>query len=297
MTRSQPPSGRQHLRRTLAGVGLMAMGMVLIPLGDATAKHLGTITPYSAVFLSWSRFAVGAVLLIPVAWYCGALTGLSKRFYIQQAVRGALLATAISMIIKGVQNAPLADSYGAYFVGPTLATLMAAWLLKERVTALEWCAVILGFLGVLLVVKPTGTMHIGVLWALVAGGFYGAFLVATRWSSGNGPALAQLCGQLFFGLIFLGPFAVGDLLEHGVQQTGLLVAKGIISAAANLFAIMALARAGAAYLAPVVYLQIISAAVLSTVLFGDSLDFMAALGLGFIVLAGLTRIPWRATNR
>ena len=293
----QPSPGGHHLRRTLAGVGLMAMGMVLIPLGDAIAKHLGTVTPYSAVFLSWSRFVVGAVLLIPVAWYCGMLTGLSKRFYLQQAVRGAMLAAAISLIIKGVQNAPLADSYGAYFVGPTLATLMAAWLLKERVTAIEWCAVILGFVGVLLVVKPTGTIHVGIFWALVAGGFYGAFLVATRWSSGNGSALAQLCGQLFFGLLFLAPFAVGDLFEHGVQQTGLLITKGIISAAANLFAIMALARAGAVCLAPVVYLQIISAAVLSAGWFGDSLDFMAALGLGIIVLAGLTRIPWRAADR
>ncbi len=276
----------------LRGLALMALAMILLPLGDGIAKMLVATTSYDSGFLAWSRFVVGVSAIAPFAYFSGAFKGLGRRFVYQQAIRGALVAGAIGFIITGLKTAPLADAFGAFFIGPVLATVLAATVLRERVTRLEWFAVALGFAGVLIVLRPSVTMSTGLLWALAGGACYGGFLVATRWATGNGPPAAQLAGQLCFGLLVLAPFGIGDLVTHGIEAPGTLLLMGAISACSNLLSILALGLARAAFLAPVVYVQILSATAFSWILFGHVVDRTACFGLALIVAAGITRIPF-----
>ena len=272
------------------GYALMAIAMLLLPAGDTFAKLLTQETVYSAGFLAWSRFVVGSVIAVPVAWRLGALSRLGPDFFVRQAIRGGLVAGAITCVIKAVETAPLGDVYGAFFIGPTTAIGLAVILLGERVGWRDWVAVALGFVGVALVVKPTGALSEGLLWALASGCCFGGFLVATRWSAGSAPPMAQLAGQLAFGLLFLAPLGVGDVVTIGLVAPGLLLAQGLISATANLFQLLAVRHAGAARLAPVVYLQILAATTFGWLVFGDRPDAIAALGLATIISAGLFRI-------
>ena len=269
---------------------MMAMAMVLLPLGDSIAKFLLVITPYGPEFLAWSRFAIGSAMLVPVVVVMGLMRSLGYRFYLAQALRGALVVAAICFIIRALDTTPLADAFGAFFVGPSLATLLAAVLLRERVGALEWTAVLVGFVGVLLVVRPAGEMQPGILWALLGGVSYGGMLVATRWAAGTGAPLAQVAAQFGFGCLFLMPVGVVELTASGVHQPNWLITMCACSVGANLLSVMALSRAPAAFLAPVVYLQIVAATVVSTAVFGDPVDMIAAIGLSLIVAAGLSRI-------
>ena len=271
----------------------MTLAMVLIPTGDAIAKHLGTLTAYSPEFMAWSRFAIATAILMPVALATRAFEGTNRLFVVQQAVRGAVTAAAISFIVRAVQTTPLADAFGAYFLGPILAVVLAALLLGERVNWLGWVSVLLGFGGVLLVVKPSPTMDSGLLWALLGGACYAGILVSTRWAAGNGRPIAQLTAQFAFGCVFLAPVGVEQLSEQGVQHPGWLLLMCACSVVANLLAILALGRAPAAYLAPVVYMQLVAATAISVLVFGDALDGLALLGLMVIILSGLTRIPMR----
>lgn len=275
----------------------MAAGMMLLPLGDAVAKFLTTTTPYDSGFLAWSRFVVGCAIVVPIALLMHGTKAINRRFLLQQALRGLLVGGAITFIISAVKTTTLADTYGGFFIGPALATVLARTFLKERPGRLEWIAVALGFFGVALVVRPSFDMNIGLVYALAAGCCYGGFLVATRWSAGTAPPMLQLAAQLVFSLIFFAPLGIGDLRTFGIVATEDLLLMGIVSAAANLFAIMALGRAAATYLAPVVYLQILSASTLSWFFFEDRLDDMAKAGLLVIVVAGLTRIPVRWRKR
>jgi drug/metabolite transporter (DMT)-like permease len=278
------------------GIALMALAMVLLPAGDAVAKHLTAITVYGAGFLAWSRFVVGLALVAPVAAAGGQLRGLGPMFLLRQAIRGGLVAGAIVFVINAVKSAPLADVYGAFFVGPTAAIVMARLLLHEPVRPREWMAVLLGFAGVLLIVRPTGSVGAGLLWALAAGLSFGGFLVATRWAAGTAPPLAQLTGQLFFGFAFLLPLGIGDLLRVGIEAPGWLVAMALSSALANLLQILAVRHAGAVVLAPVVYLQIVAATAFGWALFGDRPDLWTLAGLAVILLAGLCRVPLRRSK-
>jgi drug/metabolite transporter (DMT)-like permease len=275
------------------GIALMAVAMILLPAGDAIAKHLTALTAYGAGFLAWSRFVVGLALVAPAAAAGGQLRGLDAMFLVRQALRGGLVASAITCVINAVATAPLADVYGAFFVGPTAAIVLARLLLHEQVRPREWVAVLLGFVGVLLVVRPTGAVGPGLLWALGAGLSFGGFLVATRWAAGTAPPIAQLAGQLFFGFAFLLPLGIGDLLRFGIEAPGWLIAMALSSALANLLQLLAVRHTHAVVLAPVVYLQIVAATAFGWALFGDRPDGWTFAGLGVIMVAGLCRVPLR----
>ena len=275
----------------------MALAMVLLPAGDAIAKHLTALTAYGAGFLAWSRFVVGLALVAPVAAAGGQLRGLDAMFLVRQALRGGLVASAITCVINAVKTAPLADVYGAFFVGPTAAIVLARLLLHEPVRPREWAAVLLGFAGVVLVVRPTGTVSPGLLWALGAGLSFGGFLVATRWAAGTAPPMAQLTGQLFFGFAFLLPLGAGDLLRLGIEAPGWLIAMALSSALANLLQLFAVRHARAVVLAPVVYLQIVAATAFGWTLFGDRPDGWTFAGLAVILLAGMFRVPMLRRGR
>ncbi len=280
-----------------AGIALMALAMVLLPAGDACAKHLTAITGYGAGFLAWSRFVVGLALVGPAAAATGQLRGLGPSFLLRQAIRGGLVASAITCVINAVKSAPLADVYGAFFVGPTAAIVLARLLLKEMVRPREWAAVLLGFAGVLLIVRPTGTVGAGLLWALAAGLCFGGFLVATRWAAGTAPPLAQLTGQLFFGFAFLAPLGIGDFSRLGIEAPGWLIAMALFSALANLLQLLAVRHAQAVMLAPVVYLQLVAATAFGWALFGDRPDGWTFAGLAVILMAGLARVPLGRARR
>lgn len=249
------------------------------------------MTPYSSGFLAWSRFALGLLFIGPFAWRIIRFKELPPRFYLQQAIRGGLLAATITFIITAVSLSPVADVFGAFFIGPALAVVFSRIFLHEQVSSLEALSVVLGFIGVLMVVQPGFGVSAGLLWGLLAGIFYGGFLTATRWSANNGAPLAQLAAQLFFGFIFLLPLGGGDLVAQGLQEPTLLMAMGATSAAANYLSIIALGKARPAFLAPVIYLQIVVATLIGLFFFGDKLGVLAASGLLLIILTGLMRIP------
>jgi len=274
--------------RVLKAATLMIVGMLFIPLGDAFAKLAMESTDYSAPALTWARFVLGAILVVPLALALGHFRGADRRFWLAQAVRGTLLCSAITCIITAERQVPLADAFGAFFVGPVVATILARAVLGETVRHLEWASVAVGFAGVLLVVKPGFAMAPGIVWALAAGCFYGAYLTATRWARAVGPALGQLAGQLAFGALLLTPFVWTEMMGLGLQAPDLLFGSGVASAIGNLLAIMAFGFARAATLTPLAYTQLISATVLGWLVFADRPDTVTAIGLAVVLAAGLS---------
>jgi len=242
----------------------MAVAMLLIPLGDGTAKHVQTITPYSPSFLSWSRFSLAALCVLPFALYAQQIpppTPQHRIFWSRQITRGLLIAITVTLITKAVGLSPLADVFGAFFIGPGISVILAQVILRVRASRGE----------------------------LAAGACYGAFLVATRWAAGSGTAIGQLSAQLGVAALCLTPLGLPDLVNHGVQAAGWIVASSLFSATANLLSIIAFARVANAKLAPVVYLQVLSATFIGIIAFGDTPNNWTAAGLLLIVITGLVQ--------
>ena len=317
---------------TITAIGLMVVGMILIPVGDSIAKWLLNTTPYSPQLIAWVRFFIGGLVVLPFALQGSRFDWLEPVFLKKQLLRAILIVLTVVTIIKAVGMSPIADVFGAFFIGPILSVVLSSLLLRERATKLEWGSVVLGFMGVLLVVQPVFIMQLigldvtpgidartslgvrpdtdlkytelqsggapvstsGVYWALLAGIFYGSFLTATRWAAASGPPMVQVAVQFLLAGLLLTPFGLYDLAQHGFHEPLWLFANAVTSVLANLLSIMALARARPATLAPVVYMQVVAATIIGLFVFQESLSVLATLGISIIVLSGLLRIDFQS---
>lgn len=269
----------------LRGAGLMAIAMALLPIGDAFATLLSQRAPYPPETLAWIRFAFAACALAPLLLL--APPPATRFFWGAQLLRGGLLAGVVSFILLAYANAPMAEATGAFFIAPIVSSLLAALLLRERLTSARVALLALGLVGVGLVLAPFETLSLGLVYGLIAGALYGAFLTATRWSAAAGPPLAALAVQSIAAALALTPIAAAPAVEIGVREPWLLVAMAAPSLAANLITLLAYRLAGAVALAPVVYVSLISAAACGYVFFGDVPNAQAASGLGLILVAGV----------
>ncbi|MEN0088525.1 MAG: DMT family transporter [Pseudomonadota bacterium] len=285
-----------QVERPGLAAGLMIAGMMFIPLGDTFAKLLIAATPYSVELIAWSRFVVGAALALPLVLILGRWRGLTRWFVPACILRGSIIALAIFLIITSLSTIPLALAFGAFFIGPGVATLLTWLMLREQVRPIEWASIAFGFVGVLLVVQPGVNFEIGFFYALAAGVMYGAFNTATRWTRPVGPPLAQLAGQLVVGTIVLTPLVAEELQFIELQEPWLLLGSGVASAIGNLLAIIAYGMARAAVLTPLIYTQLVSATALTFWIFKDQLNALSLVGLAIILVAGLLpRLVRRST--
>ena len=276
-----------HMQAVVAAL-IMIVGMSFIPLGDAFAKLAAETTSYSPATIAWSRLFLGMCVALPLAWGLGYFKGMGLRFWRAQLLRGFCMASAIVCIVTSVGLIPLFDAFGAFFVGPAIATILARFVLKEHVHRWEWCALAAGFVGVMFIVKPGFDFSNGHVWALTAGFFYGGYLTATRWAAPVGPTLAQLAGQLVVGTALLSPLAVPEFASQELQAPLYLLGSGASSAAGNFLAIMAFGFARAGALTPLVYTQLLFATLYSYAIFDEAPDTMGYTGLTIILLSGLS---------
>ena len=274
-------------RALLGAVGLMVCGMSLIPLGDTAGKLLTGAHGLSPFLVAFARFAVGAALVLLLLggrvewrlWRDGRVW-----------LRAALIAAGIASILRALETAPLASVFGAFFVGPLVSFALSVLLLRERATALQVGCLLLGFAGVLVIVRPGLAPAPGLGWALLAGVFYGGFLAASRWLGGIAPPRQLMLTQTAMGALLLLPTGIATLpslppVDGAVA--GLLLLSGLASASGNLLLVLAYRRAPATVLAPFVYAQLGSAALLGWLVFGEVPDRITAAGMALVVVAGL----------
>lgn len=264
-------------------IGIMFIAMSLIPAGDMAGKLLTGTYGAAPIYLAWSRFALGLLMLMPfvpaAAWRLLA----NWRIWF----RALLLAGGILSIQSALRTEPLANVFAAFFVGPILSYALSALLLREPVTMLRSALMLLGFGGVLLVVRPGFGGSPGLLLALLAGCFYGGFLTASRWLSPLGSPLALSLTQLAIAGLVLMPFGLSALPSFSPQVAALTLASALGSMLGNLLLLVAYARAPATRLAPLVYFQLAAATGLGWAVFGDLPDLWTWAGLSLVLGAGL----------
>ncbi|WP_421981076.1 DMT family transporter [Roseibium sp.] len=209
-------------------------------------------------------------------------------------LRAVFIAGGISSILTALETEPIANVFGAFFIGPIISYILAVVFLKERPSAAHTVLLVIGFLGVLLVVKPGFGMTAGTLFALLAGTFYGCYLFMTKLLAGAMRPTRLLMSQLLIGTVLLTPFGLSSPLP--VNEAGvwvLIIASALTSAAGNYLLVIANRTADASLVAPLVYTQLISATVLGVVVFGDWPDTTAFAGLFLIAASGLGSLALR----
>lgn len=264
---------------------IMFIAMSMIPIGDSAGKLLGTVYGLNPFFIAWSRFGLGALMVLAVL----RPRHLDPRLFLDWRIwlRGLLISCGISSILTALQTETLPNVFGAFFVGPILSYFLSAWFLKERVTKLQTILLLLGFGGVLLVVKPGFGMSPGIGFAALAGVFYGCFLTANRWLANTAPPRALLFSHLLIGTIFLTLPGLAHIPTFSAEIAGLTLLSAFASMAGNGLLIVAYRMAPASKLAPFVYFQLFAATLLGWAIFNDLPDALTLLGLAILVISGI----------
>ncbi|MEM9344582.1 MAG: DMT family transporter [Pseudomonadota bacterium] len=275
----------------LRAVFLLILATALVPLGDTAGKLLVEGQGIAPEFVAWSRFALGVLLLLPFlgrSWPTRANVS-DWRLWL----RAALIAGGITSILTALKTEPLANVFGAFFVGPMISVVLSALILKEKVSLGRALLLVAGFAGVLLVVRPGFGMTPGLGFAFLAGVFYGAYLFSGRWLADVAPPRTLLLTQLVGGAILTLPLGVLFWPTISLEVAALVALSAAASAAGNLFLILAYGRASASQLAPFIYFQLIFATIFGRVVFNDIPDTLTFAGLALLIASGFASLALR----
>lgn len=272
---------------TLRALPLMLAAMALIPVADTAGKLLTDVEGVAPVFVAWSRFAFAACLIAPFVLHV-----VQPRLFADWRIwlRGLMLAGGITSILTALSTEPIANVFGAFFVGPILSWLLSVWLLREPFSALRFGLICIGFVGVMLVVKPGFGMTPGMGFAVLAGLFYGAYLVMSRWMADVARPRAMLFSQLVIGAVVLAIPGASAMPLFTPPVIAFTLISSVGSMLGNLLLIMAYRKAEASRMAPFVYTQLIWATLLGAAIFGTVPDAWSIAGLALLLASGVASL-------
>jgi drug/metabolite transporter (DMT)-like permease len=271
-------------RTALAGIALMTAGIFLFAVNDALGKWL--VATYSVGQVMLIRSVAALALLAPFVWRDISSFTAAPRWNLQ-ALRAVFATVEVACFYWAVAYLPLADVMAYYLAGPIFVTAIAGTVLREPVGWRRWSAVMAGFIGVIVCLRPgVAALTWPALIALIGSFTFSLSMISTRFLRGTGGTVlvtTQTVAALAFGAA-AAPFgwvtpASGDL--------ALLALLGIVAMVAHVCVNRSLIVAPASTVVPYQYTTIIWAVLFGYLVFGDVPDVWMLTGGAIIIGAGL----------
>jgi len=269
----------------------LACGMLIFPTVDALAKYLGRSMSVPQVL--WARYVFQVVTLLPVVLFLVPWKSWAIVDYRRQIPQTLALLCAAGLYFLALRTISLAAAAMLFFLSPVYVVLLAAIILKERPSARQLYAVGLGVVGALFILQPgyQNGIQIGSMFALCAGVANAVYLILVRRSRVVAPplmtavttgAIASVILSLFVPLVWQTPTAA---------QWPLLVLIGLTGSAAQFCVIFAFQNGPAPKLAPLAFLELLSAMAISAAVFEEAPTIVQMVGAAIVLTSvGLTTI-------
>ena len=278
------------MNTVLAGVLLQLSALALFVAMDTLLK-LMTLS-FAVPQLMWARFTFSFLAVtIAMRVITGSLPWRS-RAPLLQTLRSLLLAACNFTFSSALVHIPLADATAVGFASPLFTLALAAIWLGEKIGPWRWCGMGLGFVGVIILLRPPFLFagepaHWAMLLPLGAAALFAFYQIMTRKLAALDDPRTTILHTSFAAMLVTS----GSLPFVWVWPTGLdwvaLVLLGLLGGAAHGLLVLAFARAPASLIAPLSYTQMIWAVVAGVLVFGDAPDAITLLGMGVIALSGI----------
>ena len=262
------------------------LAWALLPFMDTIAKYLSSDLSFFQI--TWARYFFTVFFTLPfmVFFFRKNLTWSSEPKL--QIFRGLTLFFANILFFYSISIISMAKALTLAFVAPLITTALSPIFLFEKVGIRRWSAVIVGFIGSFVVIRPGFIdFNLASIAALGTGLFYGIYLVITRKLHTSDNPLLTLLFTGVVGLIIASFFVPIVWISPTFNQWSLLALMGIFACLGHLFLILSLKYADASKLAPFSYFEIVTNVILGYHFFGDFPDYWTWTGLSIIVLSGI----------
>lgn len=258
---------------------------------DTSIKYLGAFVP--VLLIMWGRYLTQT--LVMTVWLLRSKTSTFRAAHPKfQLLRGILLLLTSSASFYGVQYLPVAEFTAINMLTPVIVTLLAGWVLHEKVSPLRWALVCGGFAGALIVIRPgSGMFGWAVILPLAGAVSYASFQVLTsKLAALESPFTTHFYTGLtgtavLTPLLLSSPIDIAGTLQAATAgHLALMLGIGLLGTTGHLLLILALGLAPTSTLMPFVYTQIAFAAAVSYAVLGHAPDPWGWAGMGVVAVCG-----------
>ena len=280
----------------MKAITLNLLAWVMLPIMDGFAKYLSSTIP--VLQITWSRYFFTVVIALPVM-----LIFFRKNFKWTeqpklQLIRGLLLFCANILFFYSISVISLAKALTLAFIAPLIVTILSPIFLGGKVGIRRWVAVIVGFIGSLIVLRP-GFLEINLasIAALGTGALYGFYLIVTKKLHNSDHPLLTLLLTGVVGAI-IGSMIVPTIwVQPTITEWYMMFAIGFFASVGHLFLILSLKYADASKLAPFGYFEIITNIIIGYYFFSHFPDNWTFVGLFIIISSGVYIFKRETINR
>ena len=259
---------------------------VMLPIMDGFAKYLSSTLP--VLQITWSRYFFTVVIVLPIMliFFRKNLTWTEKPKL--QLIRGLILFCANILFFYSISIISLAKALTLAFIAPLIVTALSPVLLGEKVGFRRWAAVVIGFIGSLVVIRPGFVeFNLASIAALGTGILYGFYLIITRkLHDADNPLLTLLLTGIVGAI--LGTMIIPAVwVQPTITEWYMMFAIGFFASIGHLFLILSLKYADASKLAPFSYFEIVTNIIIGYFFFNHFPDYWHFFGLFIIISSGI----------
>lgn len=270
-------------------VGLLFVAVTLFAGLDTSAKYLATHTGLPVVQIVWSRFVGQFLIMLSFLTSLPAAALFRTHKLKWELLRSLMMAGTTGCNFLALQYLRLDQTITVVFLAPLVVALLAGPFLGEWVGWRRLIAIIVGFFGILIVMRPGfHALHPAFLYAFGTMLTYAIFMLLTRYLAAYDAPLVMLFYSILLGTLALAPFAIWSWVWPAtLGQWALLSILGVLGGTGHYFFIHAYRLAPASLVSPFLYAQLISMVGFGYLVFGDLPDLWTLLGSAVIIASGV----------
>ncbi len=287
----QKAQGQARAQQAGTGIALMAAGVACLTVSDAIGKAL--TAGYLPIQILFIRYLVALPIAVLIAWRMGGAAALRSHKPAIHLARGAVLLVAATLFFTGLSKLGLAEATALIFAAPVFITALSALVLKEHVGWRRWSAVLVGFAGVLVIVRPgSAAFQAASLYPVATAFFYAVLMIAARWVDPRESVWTLMLYMTGAGALLSSPVMPFVWTPLRLEDWWLFAGIALFGTAGITMMTQAFRFAPAAVVAPFDYTALIWATLIGWLIWNEIPDLMTWAGAAIIIASGVF-IVWR----